>query len=160
MCVAFLFATLPFTVIGFFIVPIAILFRKPDVSLEGKLIVNAPRWLWLWGNDEDGYEPAYYVAMTPEWNRYVRMWVWAAWRNSFNNIRFIRWLSPPPVVDEIKFWQSGRLYIIWQGLYTRFVYITSMGHWLTLGWKYWIDDSVNPCRDIRRFGVGFGCNYK
>ena len=150
---------------GYFIVPVAILFRVMEMSpitQGGPPIVNAPFLLWLWGNDEDGYEPEWYVKATPTWNRYVRMWVWAAWRNAANNLRFVKALHPPPVVGEVqaitRYRSWGRVELVWQGLFCRLNIYTPKWEF-RIGWKYELWDATQPCTDWRRFGCGFGTRF-
>lgn len=150
--------------LGYFLVPLVILLRRKEISyVTGKEIINAPRWLWLWGNDEDGLDPDWYRTATSGWNKYVRMWVWAAWRNPVNNLRFLKPLHPPPVIGKVKYEsykvRGYTIWFIWQGWATRLVIITPSNKWLTVGWKYWIDDATVECTDWRRFGVGFGTRY-
>jgi len=157
---AYNLVTLVLQVAGFALVPLAIIFRVRAVSLITlQPITTAPRLLWLFGNDEDGYEPAWYTAQTPTWPWWWRQWVWAAYRNPVNNLRFIRWLHPPPQVGELHYRVYGRFTFLWQGWATRMVWISPKGRWLTVGWKYWIDDATYPCTDWRRFGVGFGTRW-
>ena len=96
--------------IGLFVVPIAILFRTKGVpSKFGELtqehsehyksegssgmweFENAPRWLWYWGNDEDGYlgEPSGKHSARNEGKErsFAAMYDWAALRNFFNNAK-------------------------------------------------------------------------
>lgn len=57
------------------------------------------RWMWLWGNDEDGIDgdpwttsdgepknPEWFEA-TANWSLWRRIFVWSAWRNSVGNAR-------------------------------------------------------------------------
>ena len=66
--------------------------------------INVWKWRWLdaiWGNDEDGVTGApFYQAQFAD--ERVRAYMWTAWRNSTNNMRwasaipggvFIRWTS-------------------------------------------------------------------
>lgn len=145
---------------GYFIVTLAIACRRRVYSpvLAGMTIVNAPKWLWIWGNDEDGLEPAWYVNATPGWNKYVRMWVWAAWRNPANNLRFIKWLHPPPERGRIRIQRGTRWTLVWQGPFYRFSYYAP-GWEFRIGWKYEVNDYVEACRDWRVFGCGFGTRF-
>lgn len=64
-------------------------------------------WMnWLWGNDEDGidgwpeYDDGYikninWVRDTFDWSTRKRIWVWSAWRNSVNNLRYT-WAGESP----------------------------------------------------------------
>lgn len=81
---------------------------------DGRAIVNAPRWLWLFGNDYDGYlgdkrlwwsencDAQVFFGLFPLLRRLfpslpvlkdtdkVCMWWWGAVRNPVNNDRFIK----------------------------------------------------------------------
>ena len=155
--------TLVLQVIGFVLVPVAIWLSIEEVSfITGRTIRNAPRWLWLWGNDEDGYDPLWWIIARKDWKPFRRMWVWAAFRNPVNNLRFIKALHPPPVVGKIKQeeWHPswGTIQLVWQGLFCRLNIYTE--NWeLRMGWKYEVWDIVTPCKDWRRFGVGFGTRF-
>jgi hypothetical protein len=56
------------------------------------------RWTWIWGNEEDGVTgPVWYMPGKPEW---LRAYMWSAWRNSCNNLRYlVAWKAGP-------FWQK------------------------------------------------------
>jgi len=48
-------------------------------------------WLTLpWDNEEDGVTgAAWYSAKHPTWPLWMRAYLWSAWRNSANNLRFL-----------------------------------------------------------------------
>jgi len=49
---------------------------------------NGGKLTWLWGNEEDGVLPSdrnHYLVGKPDW---LRAYLWSAWRNSTNNVRF------------------------------------------------------------------------
>lgn len=61
-----------------------------------------PRLFWLWDNDEDGITPAWYNPQATLWRAYV----WTAWRNSVNNLRFlVSWKGGP-----WWHWSNGKWY--------------------------------------------------
>lgn len=87
---------LPLWILGFFIVPIALLFAKEDKSTlndNGWSMKTLPKWAWFWGNDIDGC----YGDHSGRWmNRdsyfkngrlFLNQFVWCAWRNPVNNLR-------------------------------------------------------------------------
>jgi len=103
---SYLFA-IRFTLIllGFVLVPIGLLFKvkdysKPtDITIDGKTYkypytVRMPKWLWLYGNEEEGISSNYSPwggkhgsrAITSNWV----MFLWAAIRNPVNNFRFTK----------------------------------------------------------------------
>lgn len=143
--------------LGLILTPVAILFGREVVSpITDQSILTAPRFLWLWGNDEDGFDPPWYANANPSWSRWRRMWVWAAWRNPVNNLRFVRWLYAPPVLGQVQMVEWRGWLVLWQGWRTR---IVSPGWKLTVGFKYDTRDVTQACADWRRYGVGFGIRY-
>lgn len=149
---------LPLAVLGLFLVPLAIAFRQlePARAAPGRVITNAPRWLWLWGNDEDGYQPDWYAAAHPQWSAWRRMYIWAAIRNSVNNLRFVRALHPPPNPARYRTWRRGVVTLIWQGWASRLI-VNERTWWLAIGWKY--DPDSEPAY-WQQFGCGFGIRLK
>lgn len=113
------------------------------------LVAVAPysdeQWRWRWmqsiyGNNEDGIDGLLvpgknvnWTAATAKWSAFRRRWVWSAWRNSVNNIRYTKLLATPalfPVpdsdsfafmIDGPKFWlqvplgHSAPWWILWLG---------------------------------------------
>lgn len=143
--------------LGLILTPLAILMAREQVSpITGHQILNAPRCLWLFGNDEDGFAPAWYSQYRADLNPAVRMFVWGAWRNPVNNLRFVRWLYAPPVLGQVRMVEWRGWLVLWQGWRTR---IVSPGWKLTVGFKYQPEDVTQACTDWRRFGVGFGIRY-
>jgi hypothetical protein len=100
---------LPLMVIGWFLVPIGLVFEHCERSrITGKIIWCPPRWMWLWGNDEDGYRPEGYDTF---WKAYQ----WSALRNSVNNLRFVNWISPKLDPKRVQYRKLSRGWIAWQG---------------------------------------------
>jgi len=154
--------TLPLTILGFVVVPVAIYRGRWQISpINGRTIYTAPRWLWLWGNDEDGYDPQWYREANPTWGPLRRMYTWAALRNSVNNLRFVKLLNPPPVPSRVKFAAiNHNATLVWQGAFSRIIW-TTRTHWYGAGWKYDPGDANGVSdTDWRRFGVGFGIRRK
>lgn len=144
---------------GFFLVPLAILFKQPGRSVTGYPVMNAPRWLWLWGNDQDGLCADWYH--TDHMNRpwWLNAYIWSAWRNPANNLRFVRWLNP-----SYKVKQALSLYIIGDRVtilrYKWFyrVMILFPKRFLLAGWKFPMPgDDYLPWQD---YGLGFGIRLK
>lgn len=157
-----LLVSLIFNLSGLFLVPVAIATHQTELSRTWPRhrITNAPKFLWFWGNDEDGYDPEWYARAHPTWNRFVRRYMWAAVRNPANNLRFIKSLHPPPDPTRIRFAKGERWLLCWQGLLYRFTY-TGPKREYSIGWKYRPDDArgVDPM-DHRLFGTGFGVRIK
>lgn len=97
-------------VVGLPAVAVAVFFLVDDFSAsDGRRIINAPRWLWLWGNDFDGYDgdgrgwwAANSIFGWPVQNKFVRWW-WAAIRNPANNRRRIKLFSCPVAMCRISY---------------------------------------------------------
>ena len=93
---------------GLLMVALAIPFAVPGYSLsDGRVILNLPRWAWLWGNDFDGLlgdKRGWWSANTPfGWavDSFLAMYWWAAIRNPANNMRLLSWFSAPIVGSDI-----------------------------------------------------------
>lgn len=98
---------LPLTLAGFFLVPIAFIFAEWRESriYPGRHILAAPDWLFIYGNEQDGFipEPSHIPAYYAEWRfrfarwlpdgvrTFILAYLWAAWRNKVSNIRFLGW---------------------------------------------------------------------
>lgn len=88
--------------LGLPLVAIAVFFPTPGFSVsDGRPIINAPKWLWLWGNDFDGYDGdrrGWWAENTPfGWpvtSKRARWW-WGAIRNPTNNMRMLDQFSCP-----------------------------------------------------------------
>jgi hypothetical protein len=134
-------------------VPLAIALRRPMRSpVNGNPIVNAPRWLWIWGNDEDGLDPIWYAVIHPTWGAWRRMYTWAAIRNSVNNLRFLPGFGVRWYAEKCHSVEAGRFQLTWQDVRYRLVVSLKNG-WVALGWKY----EAAAARGQR---VGFGFRRK
>jgi hypothetical protein len=69
------------------------------------------KWRWvdvIWGNDEDGVIGAPFYAQQVK-NVYLRAYLWSAWRNSANNLRFVfRWKNTGPFYKWVS--KNGKWY--------------------------------------------------
>ena len=149
-------AVIPLWLLGWIATPLAIWFGQWERSpITGARIYNAPQWLWLWGNDEDGLDPVWYRVANPTWSPFKRMLIWNAWRNSVNNLRCIKWLHPAPVASRIRCvrWSNG--WLCWQGVLYCLQVQTPWAE-VTVGWRYYPEDAqgVDPS-DWRCWGTGF-----
>lgn len=85
--------------LGFFIVPIAMIWRKEVKSdrvptWTSWSLVRLPTWAWPWGNIRDGSKGdvrgKYWFEQAPQWMwGWLKEYNWLAWRNPCNN--FSRW---------------------------------------------------------------------
>lgn len=78
-----------------------------------------PSWAWLWDNEEDGILPTWYHSQHDKWIDAHVMFIWSAFRNSCNNLRFVKrllWLpiSVSKVGRPIWYWTKAgmRVYSI------------------------------------------------
>jgi len=162
-------AVIPLWLLGWIATPLAIRYGQWERSpITGAWIYNAPRWLWLWGNDEDGLDPAWYQLANPTWGPFKRMLIWNAWRNSVNNLRCVLWLHPAPVAERIRCicWAGGTDggwlrggWLCWQGVLYCIQLQTRWGEF-TCGWRYYPEDAqgVDPS-DWRCWGCGFRVSW-
>lgn len=155
--VAYQLITLPLDLLGFIVVPFAILFgvrRKSRIYPESE-IYTAPDWLGLYGNEQDGYDPPWAVnTIYKGWPTFWRRYSWAAWRNKSSNKRFITWLHPPPDPERIGFIQGRNWWICWQGWAHNWQWVRK-DSWTEIGWRYEPKDAQGvQANDWRRFGCG------
>jgi len=84
---------------GFVMVPFAIWFGVTRPSrLTGRVIFTAPDWLGVYGNEQDGFDPANAATLYEGWPTFWRRYSWAAWRNKIRNAPFVKalaWLHVP-----------------------------------------------------------------
>ncbi len=79
--VTFLLGVLPTTLLGFVIVPIALLFCKKDTY-------DLPKLFWLWGNAEDGINGFSTVShFTGDPSSFHSRYIWLASRNPVHNYK-------------------------------------------------------------------------
>jgi hypothetical protein len=148
---------IPLNLLGFIVVPFAIWFGRVQPSVFGTPIFSAPRALWLWGNQQEGYDSDFAKALYPGWSTFWRRYSWAAWRNKTNNVRFVKFFHPPPDPKRIQFKVRKRWILCWQGPFYRFEYTWPSGALTTIGWRYKPSDIGGLAEDDwRRFGCGFG----
>ena len=80
----------PMMVIGWVILAPVCATRWYQQNTDGKFHFN--RMLWIFDNDEDGVMPHWYNPTASAWRAYL----WSAWRNSVNNLRFLcEWKGGP-----------------------------------------------------------------
>lgn len=77
----FLCSVLPATLLGFFVVPVALLFCKKDTY-------DLPMLFWVWGNNEDGingYRTVSHFKGDP--SGFYSRYMWLAFRNPVHNYK-------------------------------------------------------------------------
>lgn len=130
-----LFAALAYVSTYLLICAVAVTFRVRRKSrlpgLESATIETAPGWLFLFGDEQQGWLPDWLVA---EWRKWVPRW-WVAfscccWRNKLRNLPFLRclkWLHKPTGTLRIKEAKLGSVTIIMRtrGWMTEIEYISA-----------------------------------
>ena len=167
--IPYLLIDLVLILLGFIAVPLAIEFAVQDYSIVTRPgdtgprpIINAPKWLWIWGNDEEGLDPKWYQELHPAWSRFKRMFAWDEIRNSTNNIRFIKWLNPPQRASDVRWSVRGNWTFVWQGICSRIIWHddnrnTDSGPWFSVGWKY--EPEAKDADWLTMHGQGFGVRW-
>jgi len=124
---AFLYklATAPLKISGFLLVPVAIWFGRNQPDITGtRTIFSAPRWLFIYGNSQDGYDPPWAIeTLYAGWPTFWRRYSWAAWRNAIRNLPFVpalAFLHKPK--GELQ-WKQARIggvlvTLLWRGWLT------------------------------------------
>lgn len=165
LALLYLICWVPLWILGVIAVPIAIYYGITQVSrINGQTIFNAPRMLWLWGNDEDGYDSDAVKKILPEFkSQWLRMLWWGAIRNPVNNLRFIKCLHPPQRADKIQWKHYGSFTLVWQGVFSRLIWNESnqksgASPYFTFGWKY--DPERRDATGWKVYGQGFGIRFK
>lgn len=141
--IPYLIVSLILMVLGLLLVPIAIRFGQIIQSpINRTSIFTAPDWLWLWGNDEEGYDSdnarSKFRSDMTEWERMYR---WAAIRNPIGNLRFVKWMHPPQQAAKVQWVVRGNWAFIYQGWLSRLVWndfnrVYETGPYASIGWKY------------------------
>lgn len=124
------------------------------------------RWLWLWGNDEEGVDGN--EVHSPHWASkptFKGVWYWSAIRNPFNNIRFWEPIRTPARPDQYHvLWNNPkRGWLIRQGWWCLGFQLRVNGYRLWWGWKMKPNDLLTdalPSWDTRAEGMGFSLQAK
>lgn len=142
---------------------------RESTKFPGRTITTwRPKWAWLWGNEEDGVCPDYYLPTRSLW---LRRFSWSAVRNSVNNLRFVWPFGFKPDSAKIKFIGdslsdpqvappegTSRWSLTWQGPYAGFLWMRNAKklHQVWIGWKL-LPKDVNgiPSTDSRSVAVSF-----
>ena len=158
-------AQLALQAVGLVLIPLLVPFVRPTPSKSplGPVCLNPPRAFWLWGNDQEGWDPAWHQAKHPGWPRYWRMVQWAAIRNPVNNLRYVRWCNPQ-IQNPWRTIQTrtcGSWELRTAGLFGRLLRPGASADWL-LGWK--ITTEQDMAAQAALWGAplpwGFGIRYR
>ena len=98
-------ANLPLAIIG---IPVCAILAYCGFAHydEGKW--HWPKWAWLWDNEEDGVAPDWYASFHQEWHSATVEFVWTAFRNPVNNLRYIPGVSKAG--RPLWYWSNGKYY--------------------------------------------------
>lgn len=144
--IARLLINLPLWFLGLVLIPWQSAYTeiRPSKYYAGR---NLPqfkaRWMWIFGNEEDGIDGLrggdaaqfWWAKMTSADSVRMRIFKWSARRNPINNLRYVPLLSPRFHPDQIEF-VGG---YIWQGVYARLV-LDFKGQRFSIGWKFRPED--------------------
>lgn len=143
---------------------------RPSKVWPGSRIVDAWRggWLtWIWGNEEDGVAGAdWYIRekALAGWAVWRIAYVWSAWRNSANNLRFVPFINPVIEPKRVRFVGGTHWSFTWQGLYaglTLYPVIRGRVFRFWIGWKLKPGDTIGvPDDDVRKVRCGFALQFK
>lgn len=142
------------TLLGFIVLPIGWWFGRWRASpiVPGRMIFSPPAWLWLWGNDEEGYCPVDYASAHADWSAFKVAYTWATIRNPVDNLRFVTWLCQPQRADAVRWATRGAWTLVWQGWRARLIY-TGTKRSLWLGWHYY------PAAKDAEGWMAHGCGF-
>lgn len=146
-------------------------YANPDGS-QRILAQWRPRWAYVWGNEEDGVAgPRWFMQGAPAWKR---AFVWSAWRNPTNNLRFVYPFGIVIQPSRVRFRgnvidspgdderREGvarfRWSYAWQGAFSglwvkapiSFPQIQALGHW----WQFWLW-RVDWRQEVLNFRIGY-----
>ena len=76
---------------GWFVVGGLAIARAWHKGTDGKY--HWPAWAWIFDDEEDGVLPAWYWERHLTWPMPLIAWVWCAFRNSVNNLRYVPGVS-------------------------------------------------------------------
>jgi hypothetical protein len=154
---------LPLDLLGLLVVPFAILFGHNQVDITGtRIIYSAPKWLWLWGNQQDGYDPRdedipyqyaewrreFGIKKYPRLRQFILRYLWAAWRNKTSNVRFLGLVVPKKPIKKI----VGKNYVI-----TTSGWLT---HWLWTRKKSWTAFGARLDKGWTKYGTNFAMRLR
>jgi hypothetical protein len=154
--------------LGLLLVPLG---YKLGLTIRGGKFSRKPyiwgfksKWLWLWGNDEDGVDGRPHVISESVWLEtpsFKTVFAWSALRNPFNNARFWKPVIPNPSKYQVLWNNPSRGWLIRQGLLLGFQ-VRAFGWRLWLGIKFKPSDLDGPLPDwdTRSAGAGFALQLK
>ncbi len=90
--IAIQLVSLPLMIVGVPLCAIGVVFMRYSLYQDRYYF---PGWLWLWDNDEDGVLPRWYQCVHASRGRRFNAFIWTAFRNPVNNLRFVPGVSVP-----------------------------------------------------------------
>lgn len=164
-----------FTVLGIFLIPLAVLFKSYHSVFIDKFDKEVLLFTWpimfAYQNLEDGIVAGDEFLDKPLW---FRITYWSAIRNPANGLRFIKIFAPIPEPSKVKYkasfgnehkdyWTLVQLeekgsfwYLAWQGPYANFRWQFWTGKKL---WRIWIGTKIYPSsmfqvQNYQKHGIG------
>lgn len=67
--------------------------RWSQSRIGGGRIFTCPDWLFILGNEQEGYLPPWYVERRRNWPWWLVAFEWVWWRNKARNLPFVSWLK-------------------------------------------------------------------
>jgi hypothetical protein len=117
---------------------------RPSKYYPNRMLLQfRARWMYLWGNEEDGIDGLrggdvrqyWWAKMTVGASQAERIFRWSALRNPANNLRYVPGLSPRFRPYHIRYIGGAAKFYIWQGVYGRLV-LPLGGSLYSIGWKF------------------------
>jgi len=147
-------------VLGLIVVAVALPFAVNDYSKsDGRVILNLPKWAYIWGNDFDGAlgdKRGWWAENTPfgvDVNSFFAKWWWLAIRNPANNMRMFSVFSAPVAGATCDYWgQSDVADKVGKTGVQLVRYRYTNGTWPRVGF-YWV---VQYGQSTKAFVVRFG----
>lgn len=174
LAVLLLFAIVGVPIVG--VLALAKVARSRRSRYFGRDVMQFPSLFWLWNNAEDGVDglrggdPAqqWWADKTAGWSPQKRIFVWAAFRNPVDSLRWVPILNPQLVVRDVRFvgmdhepakGENG-WYFAWMGIY-------SCIRVERRGWRFWLGTKLKPDDaeglrpgDARAIRCDFACQLK
>lgn len=158
--------------LGMILVPIASLagawYERPSQIPNYKsdnILAWKWKFMWPWGNEEDGVTGAkWYRDLHSDWSPVKQAIMWSAFRNPFNNMRFVKGLNPVITPTMIQSVSGDSWDYTWQGVFSGFRWFPQFKgntYRFWLGWKLKPEDRFGLAdTDFRKYGVGFAVQFK
>lgn len=121
--IVWLALSLALTLLGLVVIPIALstgwcMVTRPSQIIAGRRVTTFDGPLWIFGNEEDGLAPEWYLIANPALSLFDARFRWSALRNSVNNLQRVPYLNCKlePTLLRVRKWPGGS-YWCRQGIY-------------------------------------------